>query len=60
LVRVRRPRSGDDFRHAGSGHLRPLIQQIIVDFQLTDTQASLLLGPAFAFVYVLGASPSRR
>ncbi|WP_169053497.1 MFS transporter [Alteraurantiacibacter aquimixticola] len=34
-----------------------LIQQIIDDFSLTDTQASLLLGPAFAFVYALVGIP---
>src|SRR5687768_10727193 len=39
------------------GILSLLIQQIIVDFSLTDTQASLLLGPAFAFVYVLVGIP---
>ena len=39
------------------GILGLLIQQIIVDFSLTDTQASLLLGPAFAFVYVIVGIP---
>ncbi|MGX7896511.1 MFS transporter [Tsuneonella sp. HG222] len=39
------------------GILGLLIQQIIRDFDLTDTQASLLLGPAFAFVYVLVGIP---
>ena len=39
------------------GILSLLIQQIIVDFGLTDTQASLLLGPAFAFVYVIVGIP---
>lgn len=39
------------------GILGLLIQQIIVDFKLTDTQASLLLGPAFAFVYVIVGIP---
>ncbi len=39
------------------GILSLLIQQIIVDFDLTDTQASLLLGPAFAFVYVVVGIP---
>jgi MFS family permease len=34
-----------------------LIQQIIADFSLSDTQASVLLGPAFAFVYVLVGIP---
>jgi len=45
------------FAMLDQGILGLLIQQIIVDFQLTDTQASLLLGPAFAFVYVLVGIP---
>jgi len=43
--------------HLDQGILSLLIQQIIEDFSLTDTQASLLLGPAFAFVYVLVGIP---
>lgn len=39
------------------GILSLLIQRIIEDFSLTDTQASLLLGPAFAFVYVIVGIP---
>lgn len=39
------------------GILGLLIQRIIEDFRLTDTQASLLLGPAFAFVYVIVGIP---
>lgn len=34
-----------------------LIQQIIDEFHLTDTEASMLLGPAAAFVYVLVGVP---
>jgi MFS family permease len=45
------------FAMLDQGILSLLIQQIIVDFSLTDTQASLLLGPAFAFVYVLVGIP---
>ena len=45
------------FAHLDQGILSLLIQQIIEDFSLTDTQASLLLGPAFAFVYVLVGIP---
>ena len=39
------------------GILGLLIQQIIVDFGLTDTQASLLLGPAFVLFYVVLGVP---
>lgn len=39
------------------GILGLLIQQIIVDFSLTDTQASLLLGPAFVLFYVVLGVP---
>ena len=39
------------------GILSLLIQQIIAEFQLTDTQASLLLGPAFASIDVLVGIP---
>ena len=45
------------FAMLDQGILGLLIQQIIRDFDLTDTQASLLLGPAFAFVYVLVGIP---
>lgn len=45
------------FAMLDQGILGLLIQQIIRDFQLTDTQASLLLGPAFAFVYVVVGIP---
>ena len=45
------------FAQLDQGILSLLIQQIIEDFSLTDTQASLLLGPAFAFVYVLVGIP---
>ncbi|MBO9519847.1 MAG: MFS transporter [Porphyrobacter sp.] len=45
------------FAMLDQGILGLLIQQIIVDFKLTDTQASLLLGPAFAFVYVIVGIP---
>lgn len=45
------------FAMLDQGILALLIQQIIVDFDLTDTQASLLLGPAFAFVYVVVGIP---
>ena len=45
------------FAMLDQGILGLLIQQIIVDFSLTDTQASMLLGPAFAFVYVLVGIP---
>lgn len=45
------------FAMLDQGILALLIQQIIEDFQLTDTQASLLLGPAFAFVYVIVGIP---
>ena len=45
------------FAMIDQGILGLLIQQIIRDFDLTDTQASLLLGPAFAFVYVLVGIP---
>jgi MFS family permease len=39
------------------GILILLIQQIITDFQLTDTQASMLLGPAFAIAYIVVGVP---
>lgn len=45
------------FAMLDQGIVSLLIQQIIVDFQLTDTEASLLLGPAFAFVYVIVGIP---
>ncbi len=45
------------FAMLDQGILGLLIQQIIRDFGLTDTQASMLLGPAFAFVYVLVGIP---
>lgn len=45
------------FAMLDQGILGLLIQRIIEDFGLTDTQASLLLGPAFAFVYVLVGLP---
>ena len=45
------------FAMLDQGILGLLIQQIIEDFGLTDTQASLLLGPAFAFVYVVVGIP---
>lgn len=45
------------FAMLDQGILSLLIQQIIVDFKLTDTEASLLLGPAFAFVYVIVGIP---
>ena len=45
------------FAMLDQGILGLLIQQIIRDFELTDTQASLLLGPAFAFVYVIVGIP---
>lgn len=45
------------FAMLDQGILGLLIQQIIRDFSLTDTQASLLLGPAFAFVYVIVGIP---
>lgn len=45
------------FAMLDQGILSLLIQQIIQDFKLTDTQASLLLGPAFAFVYVVVGIP---
>ena len=45
------------FAMLDQGILGLLIQSIIDDFRLTDTQASLLLGPAFAFVYVLVGLP---
>jgi MFS family permease len=45
------------FAMLDQGILGLLIQQIIEDFGLTDTQASLLLGPAFAFVYVIVGIP---
>jgi len=45
------------FAMLDQGILGLLIQQIIGDFKLTDTQASLLLGPAFAFVYVIFGIP---
>jgi MFS family permease len=45
------------FAMLDQGILSLLIQDIIRDFELTDTQASLLLGPAFAFVYVVVGIP---
>ncbi len=45
------------FAMLDQGILSLLIQQIIRDFRLSDTQASLLLGPAFAFVYVMVGVP---
>lgn len=45
------------FAMLDQGILNLLIQDIIVDFQLTDTQASLLLGPAFAMAYLLFGVP---
>ncbi|KPL68251.1 hypothetical protein SZ64_09035 [Erythrobacter sp. SG61-1L] len=39
------------------GILGLLIQQIIADFSLTDTEASLLLGPAFVLFYVVLGVP---
>ncbi len=45
------------FAQLDQGILSLLIQQIIDDFSLTDTEASLLLGPAFAFVYVIVGVP---
>ncbi len=45
------------FAMLDQGILGLLIQDIIRDFELTDTQASLLLGPAFAFVYVVVGIP---
>lgn len=45
------------FAMLDQGILGLLIQQIIRDFNLTDTEASLLLGPAFAFVYVIVGIP---
>nr|WP_283773358.1 MFS transporter [Altererythrobacter sp. KTW20L] len=45
------------FAMLDQGILGLLIQQIIDDFQLTDTQASMLVGPAFAFVYVIVGLP---
>ncbi|BBC72545.1 MFS transporter [Altererythrobacter sp. B11] len=45
------------FAMLDQGILGLLIQRIIEDFSLTDTQASLLLGPAFAFVYVVVGIP---
>lgn len=45
------------FAMLDQGILGLLIQRIIEDFRLSDTQASLLLGPAFAFVYVVVGIP---
>lgn len=45
------------FTMLDQGILGLLIQQIIRDFDLTDTEASLLLGPAFAVVYVIVGIP---
>lgn len=45
------------FAMLDQGILSLLIQQIIHDFKLSDTEASLLLGPAFAFVYVMVGIP---
>jgi MFS family permease len=45
------------FAMLDQGILGLLIQRIIEDFQLSDTQASLLLGPAFAFVYAVVGIP---
>ncbi|GAA0274200.1 MFS transporter [Alteraurantiacibacter aestuarii] len=45
------------FAMLDQGILGLLIQQIIVDFGLTDTQASLLLGPAFVLFYVVLGVP---
>ncbi len=45
------------FAHLDQGIFGLVIQRIIEDFSLTDTQASLLLGPAFASVYVIVGIP---
>lgn len=45
------------FAMLDQGILSLLIQQIITDFRLTDTQASLLLGPAFAMAYMIVGVP---
>lgn len=45
------------FAMLDQGILSLLIQRIIDDFGLTDFEASLLLGPAFAFVYVIVGIP---
>jgi hypothetical protein len=48
------------FAMLNQGILSLLTQQIIVDFQLTGTPASLLLGPAFASVMCRSASHPHR
>ncbi|WP_336978441.1 MFS transporter [Altererythrobacter fulvus] len=45
------------FAMLDQGILGLLIQQIIADFKLTDTEASLLLGPAFVLFYVVLGVP---
>ena len=45
------------FAMLDQGILNLLIEDIITDFRLTDTQASLLLGPAFATAYLLVGVP---
>lgn len=45
------------FAMLDQGILSLLIQQIITDFRLTDTQASMLLGPAFAIAYIVVGVP---
>jgi MFS family permease len=45
------------FAMLDQGILSLLIEDIIADFRLTDTQASLLLGPAFAVAYLVVGVP---